>query len=99
MPESTYQKNDSSSDIWGIGAKTYAAKMEHVTSAAAKELVLWVDTESSFSKPGAAASDNGCGTGMVAETLGKTFPTLPILAADLSPGMLNVVEEKNLSDV
>lgn len=89
----------SSSDNWGTASAAYAARTEYVTRPCAEELISWVDAESPFSTPGATALDNGAGSGVVATALRTRFPNIPILAADLSPGMLATIEKKRLPHV
>ena len=86
----------SSSDNWGTASAAYAARSEYVTRPSAEELISWVHEESHFSTPSAAALDNGAGSGVVTTVLRTRFHHLPILAADLSPGMLETIEKKHL---
>lgn len=51
------------------------------------------------SAPDATAIDNGSGSGVVTTALRARFPNIPILAADLSPGMLATIEKKGLPQV
>lgn len=85
----------SSSDEWGIGSAAYAATAEYVTRPCAEQLIEWVNSESPLSTPSASAFDNGAGSGVVTTTLRARFPNLPILAADLSPGMLETLRKTN----
>ena len=86
-------------DKWGTASAVYAVKVEYVTRPVAEELVSWVDSESPLSTTGVTAFDNGSGTGVVTTVLRTRFPGIPILAGDLSPGMLEVIEKKGLLDV
>ena len=89
----------SSSDQWSTASAAYAAKAEYVTRPAAEELLSWVDSESWLSAPGVTVFDNGSGTGVVTAAIRTRFPDLPILAGDLSPGMLELFEKKGLPNV
>ena len=89
----------SSSDDWGTAAAAYAARTEFVTRPSAEELISWVHEVSPLSQPSASAFDNGAGSGVVTTTLRARFHNLPILAADLSPGMLETIEKKHLPQV
>lgn len=89
----------SSSDGWGTASKAYAAKAEYVTRRCAEGLISLVHGESPLSAPSATAFDNGAGSGVTTTALRTRFSNLPILAADLSPGMLDIVEKKNLPHV
>lgn len=88
-----------SSNDWDTASAAYAARAEYVTSPCAEELLSWVHEESPFSAPGATAIDNGAGSGVVTVALRTRFPTIPILAADLSPVMLETIEKKRLPQV
>jgi ubiquinone/menaquinone biosynthesis C-methylase UbiE len=48
------------------------------------------DPETSF------VLDNGAGTGALTTTLKFKYPALRVLSADISPGMLKIIEEKRL---
>ena len=89
----------SSSDDWGTASAAYAARTEYVTRPSAEQLISWVHEESPLTQSGATALDNGAGSGVVTTTLRARFPNVPILAADLSPGMLEVIEKKRMSQV
>ena len=89
----------SSSDDWGTASAAYAARSEYVTRPPAEQLIAWVNEESPLSGPGATALDNGAGSGVVTTALRARFPNIPILAADLSPGMLETIEKKRLPQV
>lgn len=91
--------SDQPTDKWGITSKIYAVKATYITGRTAEQLVSLVDIQSSFSKPDVTAFDNGCGTGIVTTILRSKFPGIPILAADLSPGMLEILEKKGLRNV
>jgi len=65
----------------------------------AEQLVFLVNTQSPFSEAGVTAFDNGCGSGVLTTILRTNFPHIPILAGDLSPGMLEIVEKKSLRNV
>ena len=89
----------SSSDDWGIASAAYSARAEHVTRPCAEQLISWVHEESPLTNGGATAFDNGAGSGVVTTSLRARFSTIPILAADLSPGMLELIEKKRLPHV
>ena len=99
MSESGNGIHTSSSANWDSTSAVYASTAEHVTRPVAEELVSWLNSQSPFSAPGVTAFDNGCGSGVVTATLSIKFPTIPILAADFSPGMLDVVEKKKFLNV
>ena len=88
-----------SSDDWGTASSAYADRMEYVTRPSAEALISWVHETSPFSAPSATALDNGAGSGVITTALRSRFPNIPILAADLSPGMLETIEKKRLPQV
>lgn len=87
------------SDDWGIASAAYAARTEYVTRPSAEALISWVHEESPLSARNVSVLDNGAGSGVVTIALRARFTSAPILAADLSAGMLRIIEEKHLSDV
>ena len=88
------------SDNWGTAsAAGYDGNVALVTGPSAEHLISMVDKISPLSHPTASAFDNGAGTGVVTTALRARFPDIPILAADLSPGMLEAIEKKKLPDV
>ena len=86
-------------DDWGIASAAYATTVQQITRPSAEALISWVHEESPLSAPDTAALDNGAGSGVVTTTLRSQFPKLPIVAADLSPGMLETIEKKSLPRV
>lgn len=89
-----------SSDDWGAASSAYAARaVAYVTRPSAEALISWVHEISHLSGPSTRALDNGAGTGVVTTVLRSRFPNIPILAADLSPGILETIEKKRLSQV
>lgn len=86
-------------DPWDVASSAYATKTEHVTRPGAEALISWLDDLSPLSHANAFALDNGPGTGVVTASLRSRFPHLPIVAADLSPGMLEHIEKKQLPQV
>lgn len=66
---------------------------------AAEELISWVHEEFPLLSPGVTALDDGAGSGVVITALRARLPQIPILAADLSPGMLATIETKRLPNV
>ena len=87
------------SDDWGIASAAYAARAEYVTRPCAEALISWVKEEFPLSGPNVNILDNGAGSGVVTIALRARFANAPILAADLSAGMLRIIEEKRLSNV
>ena len=88
-----------SSDDWGTASSAYAARTVYVTRPSAEALISWVHETSPLSAPSATSLDNGAGSGVVTTALRSRFPNIPIVAADLSPGMLETIEKKRLPQV
>ncbi|KAL8685844.1 MAG: hypothetical protein Q9224_005647 [Gallowayella concinna] len=86
-------------DHWGVTSSVYASRTEYVTRPAAEALISWVNSLSPLSHSNAIALDNGAGSGVITTTLRSRFPHLPIIATDLSPGMLEKLEQKQLPRV
>ena len=99
MSSSENRTKTSQSDKWGAASAVYATAATVVTRPPSEELVSWVDSISPFSRPKANVFDNGCGTGVVTTALSARFPNIPILAGDLSPGMVDMVEKKGMPNV
>ena len=87
------------SDDWGIASAAYAARTEYVTRPSAESLISWMDEEFPLSVRDVNVLDNGAGSGVVTSALRARFVNAPILAADLSAGMLKIIEAKGLPDV
>ena len=86
-------------DSWGSASAVYASRAEHVTRPPAEDLISWINSKAPFSAADAIVLDNGCGTGVLTTTLSIRFPNLPIVAADVSPGMLETIKQKQLANV
>lgn len=98
MSKST-DHEDSSSDNWGTGADVYASRVEQVTLPPVEVLISCLNSMRPFSAPHTHVLDNGCGTGVLTTALNSQFPKTSIIAADLSPGMVEVIKKKGLKNV
>ena len=98
MSNSNHHK-DSSIDNWGSAADVYASLVERVTHPPVEELISCLNSVRPFSAPNTHVLDNGCGTGVLTKALNSQFPNALIIAADLSPGMVEVIERKKLKNV
>ncbi|MCJ1237356.1 hypothetical protein MMC14_005341 [Varicellaria rhodocarpa] len=100
MSKSENRTENSSSDDWGSISASYATTTTLITQPASEELISWIDDNiSPFSAPNVNVFDNECGTGVATTTLSTNFPGVPILAGDLSPGVVQVVESKKIPNV
>ncbi|EMC93833.1 hypothetical protein BAUCODRAFT_212138 [Baudoinia panamericana UAMH 10762] len=91
-------------DGWDKNAEYYEATIGvNLTEPLARDLVSWASSVNPLETKGSKAFDNGCGTGLVARTLAKLYPDLPIVAADVSSGMIRqarkVVEKEGMKNV
>ena len=86
-------------DSWGSVSATYATTAIIVTRPASEALISWVDEISPFNAPNVDIFDDGCGSGVVSKALSSRFSHAPILAGDLSPGMVELVEKQNMPNV
>ena len=99
MSESKNETGSSLPDNWGSASAKYATSTTLITRPCSEELISWVNDKSPFSAPNVDVFDNGCGTGVVTTALSTIFPNLSIVAGDLSPGMIEVVEKKGIPNV
>lgn len=87
---------------WGAVAPAYA-DVERLTRPPCQSLLKRVSGMLPLSKPNTSAFDNGCGTGILTTILKEQYPQIPVLATDISDGMLSVlrrrVSDKNWKDV
>ena len=67
---------------------------ERVTTPLAQSLLTRVNSLQPLTSPHVSVFDNGTGTGILIGLLKSTFPSLPVLATDVSPGMLSLLKEK-----
>lgn len=95
----TEESNMTQPDQWGTASAAYAARTTYVTRPSAEQLISMVDEVSPLSHRDAIAFDNGAGSGVVTAALRARFADIPIVVADLSPGMLKEVERKQLPHV
>lgn len=74
---------------WSTVSQAYA-KTEYLMLPFARTLVHRVQSVRNLREPEAAAFDNGCGTGVLTSVLKHHYPDLPVLASDISEGMVDV---------
>ena len=74
--------------VWDNAAAQYNDAVGRMSRSAADRLVTLADKYHSFDCPDNNAIDLGAGTGSLTNTLSSRFPTLPILATDISERML-----------
>ncbi|KAL6714527.1 hypothetical protein ACLMJK_007952 [Lecanora helva] len=73
---------------WDNAATQYNDAVGRSSSNGAARLITLAEALCPFSIPNACAIDLGAGTGSLTHQLANYAPTLPILATDISPGML-----------
>lgn len=80
---------------WDSHASKWSSAIQTITLAPCTSLLSQVDARLPFdSTPSASVLDNGAGSGMLTSLLRERYPSLPILATDISPGMLETLRQK-----
>ena len=85
--------SSSDNDSWGIVVPAYA-HVERLTTPLCQSLVHRVSSLLPLSNPNTNAFDNGCGTGIMTSILKQEYPEAPILATDVSDGMLGILQTR-----
>lgn len=85
--------SSSDSDSWGVLAPAYA-HVERLTTPPCQSLLNRVSSLLPLSSPNTNAFDNGCGTGVLTSTLKGQYPQVPVLATDVSNGMLSILQTR-----
>ena len=80
-------------DSWGGLAPVYA-HVERLTTPPCQSLINRVSSLLSLSDTNTHAIDNGCGTGVVTCILKQEYPKIPILATDISDGMISTLRDR-----
>jgi ubiquinone/menaquinone biosynthesis C-methylase UbiE len=98
-PSPSHSRPDGSSawarkENWDSAAALYDGAVGRYSASAAERLVTVADAARSFTTPGSSAIDLGAGTGSIAHALAARFPELPVLATDVSAGMLEQLRSK-----
>lgn len=83
----------SPSDSWGALAPVYA-QVERLTTPPCQSICKRVSDLLPLSKPNTSAFDNGCGTGILTAILKEQYPQIPVLATDVSDGMLSILRRR-----
>ena len=81
------------SDSWGVLAPVYA-HVERLTTPPCQSLLNRVSSLLPLSGSNTNAFDNGCGTGIVTSVLKEEYPQVPVLATDVSDGMISVLQTR-----
>jgi ubiquinone/menaquinone biosynthesis C-methylase UbiE len=84
---------------WTAHAATYDSNVGYMSRIAADRLVQPTDSMLPYADPNSSALDIGAGTGSLTIQLSRRFPSVPILATDISAGMLAVIEALRLPNV
>ena len=85
--------SSSDGDSWGVLAPVYA-HVERLTIPPCQSLINRVSGLLPLSNPNTHAFDNGCGTGIVTATLKEEYPQVPVLATDISDGMISLLRTR-----
>ncbi|KAF6219725.1 hypothetical protein HO133_003550 [Letharia lupina] len=78
---------------WGAAAAAYA-QVERVTTPPSQSLLNRVSAILPLNAPNTTAFDNGCGTGVLTTILKQQNPNVPLLAADYSDGMVDILKRR-----
>ncbi len=90
---------NSSAESWSIASASYTERVGRMSRCAADRLVQEANVIHAFSTHDSYVLDIGTGTGAVPESITKSFYGIRILATDIAPGMVDVVDKKNLPNV
>ena len=85
--------SSSESDSWGVLAPVYA-QVERLTTPPCQSLLKSVSNLRPLTDPNTNAFDNGCGTGVLTSVLKVEYPQIPVLATDVSDGMLSILRTR-----
>ena len=85
--------SSSDSDSWGVLAPVYA-QVERLTTPPCQSLLDRVSSLLPLSSSDTKAFDNGCGTGILTSILKQEHPQVPVLATDVSDGMLSILRNR-----
>ena len=85
--------SSSDTDSWGGVAPVYA-HVERLTTPPCQSLLNRVSSLLPLSNPDTKAFDNGCGTGIVTSILKQKYPQVPVLATDVSDGMISILRNR-----
>lgn len=88
--------NDFKAEDWSNATSTYQDHVGRMSLSAADRLTTMVHEIHVFDEDRSFVLDNGAGTGALTTTLKFKYPALRVLAADISPSMLKMIEEKHL---
>lgn len=85
-------KYDAKASDWDFHSQSYTATVKRITRPPCNELIQWVDKISLLSTRNIHILDDGAGTGVSTSTVEEHFPEAPIMATDISPGMIAVID-------
>ncbi|KAG9235553.1 S-adenosyl-L-methionine-dependent methyltransferase [Amylocarpus encephaloides] len=88
--------NPSEPTQWDSAAAQYNDAVGRSSRIGATRLIAMADSLSPLSAADAHAIDLGAGTGSLTHQLASSFPAVPILATDISPGMLEQLMALNV---
>lgn len=80
---------------WSEGSRTYEKYFEPGTAVAAEAMVTAMNDVKPVTKE-SRVLDVGVGTGAATMAMHRSFPSVPIRAVDLSPGMLEIISGRNI---
>lgn len=81
-------------EYWGIHAKFYTSSTTDALTPPGVDLLQQLDSMLPFSAKDTSVLDDGAGSGNTVISLRKQYPQVPILATDLSEGMMKELKDK-----
>jgi trans-aconitate methyltransferase len=91
-------KDEYKDEKWDSYANSYS-RVNRVTQIPADRLVTLTDTLHLFSVRESYVLDSGAGDGVLTKPLSQRYPSIPILATDISSAMLSKIDATNLPNV
>ena len=92
-------KADFSADSWTTASSSYAERVGRMSIQSCDRLISQAHRTHPFSPSSSHVLDQGAGTGVLTSVLTARFPSIRVLATDISPGMVSAIEAKHLPNV
>ena len=86
-------------NAWTVASSNYGSRVGSMSSDAATQLLQLAATLLPIESSSSHVLDHGAGTGALSRAVAAHFPGTPILATDISPGMLAVLSSAGLPNV
>ena len=99
MPPSTAPPLTNPGSSWSVASASYAERVGRMSAHSCKRLIEITHEALPLSAPRSYILDNGAGTGTLTTEATTAFPGIRVLAADIAPGMLSVIDAKEIPNV